>query len=381
MRVTGLKAKPLLPHYLGGFLGPFGTMVIVPMFPELRDEFNATNSDISWGLSAYLLPMAALLIVSGSAGERYGRQRVIRISAFVYAAASLFCAFAPTLGFFLLFRSFQGIANAFISPLLIAGIAEITPSAQLGRRMGIYGSFQAGGGALAPFVGGYAADIDWKLAFVITTVVASGIAFTVPASPVRNATQSLDLRALLSRRFVALSLTALTAAAGPIGAGVIVGIKARDNLGMEAETAGILLAAGNLGATILGTAFGKAIDAFGPRATGTLGLASVSCVVAGLGFTNSPLTMAPVYIVAGALYGLVVIVLQQLGASIVPANRGGALSAMLSFRFFGHAVGPLVWVPVLDRNQQTAFVGSAALGLVALAAFALATAEPRTDST
>lgn len=356
-------------------------MVIVPMFPELRAEFNATNSDISWGLSAYLLPMAVLLIVSGSAGERFGRQRVIRISAMVYAVASLLGAFAPTLAIFLALRAFQGIANAFISPLLIASIAEITPAAQLGRRVGIYGSFQAAGGALAPFVGGFAADIDWRIAFIITAILAASIALAVPSSAARSTTQSLELRALVSRRFVALSLAALAAAAGPIGAGVLVGIKARDNLGMEAETAGMLLAAGNLGATVLGTTFGKAIDSFGSRATGLAGILSVSFVVAALGFTNSPLTMTPTYIVAGALYGLVVIVLQQLGASIVPANRGGALSAMLSFRFFGHAIGPLVWVPVLERNQQTAFVGSAALGLIALTAFAIATAERQATTT
>ena len=40
-----------LPLYLGGLMGPFGTVVIVPMFPELREAFGASSAAVSWGFN------------------------------------------------------------------------------------------------------------------------------------------------------------------------------------------------------------------------------------------------------------------------------------------------------------------------------------------
>ena len=48
----------------------------------------------------------------------------------------------------------------------------------------------------------------------------------------------------------------------------------------------------------------------------------------------------------------------------MPDNRGGALSFLLSFRFLGHAIGPLMFIPLIDRSVETAFFLSAALGAV-----------------
>ncbi len=60
----------------------------------------------------------------------------------------------------------------------------------------------------------------------------------------------------------------------------------------------------------------------------------------------------------------VVINIQNLSAVAVPDNRGGAVSSVMSFRFFGHAAGPVMWLPVFDRSPEAAFLGVGALGLV-----------------
>ena len=76
----------------------------------------------------------------------------------LFAAASVVCALAPNLWVFLAARAVMGVANAFITPLLVAGLAEVVAPALFGRAVGIYSSFQAAGGALAPIIGGLAAD-------------------------------------------------------------------------------------------------------------------------------------------------------------------------------------------------------------------------------
>ena len=51
----------------------------------------------------------------------------------------------------------------------------------------------------------------------------------------------------------------------------------------------------------------------------------------------------------------------------MPENRGGALSFMLSFRFVGHAVGPILFIPLIDWSVRGAFFMAAGLGLVTTA--------------
>lgn len=365
-----------LPLYLGGFLGPFGTMVIIPMLPELRTHFGVDNAAISWGFSAYLFPMAALLLVSGTIGERYGKKRTLQISLTIYIVASLLVAAAPSFGLFLAARAAQGAANAFFTPLLIAGLADITPGAQLGRRVGVYTSFQAAGGGIAPFAGGLAAAVDWRLAYWCTAIAAVIVLAFVPADTPRAVTERPPVRQLLNRRLIMLGIGSFAAAAGPIGAGVLVGLKARDVLDMEPTTAGLLLAGGSIGSILLAPSFGRLLDRYGPRACGVWSTLIVCALVASLGATNTVVSTAVVFAAAGVMFGGVIVVFQAVGASIMPENRGGALSAVLSFRFVGHAAGPLIWVPVFDRSVAAAFVGSAALGLVTIGAVMIAIPRP-----
>jgi MFS family permease len=361
-----------VPFYLGGFLGPFGTMVIIPMLPELRDRFSVDSAAISWAFSAYMFPMAVLLLVSGTIGERFGRRLVLRVSLSSYIAASILAALAPNLAVFLAARAVQGVGNAFITPLLIAGLADMTPPAHLGKRIGVYASFQAAGGGLAPFAGGLAASVDWRLAFWVTAVVTAIILVFVPPGERRVGEDRPPIRPLFSRRLLILGVGTFAAAAGPIGAGILVGLKTRDVLGMDAATAGLVLACGNLGATLFAPIFGRLLDHFGARACGLFSVSAVSLAVAALGFADSSAGTVVLYAAAGSMFGFVVVVIQQVGASIVPENRGGALSAILSFRFMGHAAGPLLWVPVFEISDQTAFVGAAALGVVTIASVLLA---------
>ncbi|MGH1490529.1 MAG: MFS transporter [Acidimicrobiales bacterium] len=367
--VKGLRA---LPYYLGGFLGPFGTTIIVPMLPELREHFDVDSSAISWGFSAYLFPMAAFLLVSGTIGERFGRRKVLRISVASYVGASILVSMAPTLGLFLAARAIQGVGNAFITPLLIAGLADVTPEAQLGRRLGLYSSFQAAGGGMAPFAGGLAAALDWRLAFWGTAAVATIILAFPPPGERRVGGDRPPIRPLVSKRLVILGLGALAAAAGPIGAGILIGLKSRDVLGMDPTTAGLLLASGNFGAMLLGPLFGRLIDRYGARVCGIGATMTISLLIAAQSTTDTVASTAVLFCATGSLFGFLVAVLQKVGASIVPENRGGALSAVLAFRFIGHAIGPLLWVPVFSRSVSAAFLGSAALGVLTIAAIAMA---------
>src|SRR3954452_106936 len=102
--------------YAGGFIGPFGGGMVTVLIPELRDAFDVSSSTASLALTAYLVPFAALQLVSGTVGARRGRARATRVAFIVYALAALWAAAAGALEPFLVARAVQGAANAFTTP-------------------------------------------------------------------------------------------------------------------------------------------------------------------------------------------------------------------------------------------------------------------------
>ncbi len=353
-----------LPFYIGGFLGPFGTFVIVPMFPELRSEFDATSSQVNLGFSLYLFAFAALLLFSGTIGERLGRRRTVRATYILYTVASLAAALAPSLTVFVAARVVQGIANAFITPLMLAGLAELVSKDRFGREVGIYSSFQAFGGGIGPIVGGLAADTVWQAAFFGTAAIAGVLALNPPEGAPRPAAKAPPVRALLTGRMVALGVAFLAAATGPIGIAVVVGVVARDELDLSGTVAGLVLVAGAASAMALGPLWGRLVDVLGKQRAGIVASSGSIIATCLLGLGTNAWSLGILWAIGGGVSAFVAVVFQAIGATAVPGNRGGALSFLLSFRFVGHALGPLIFVPLLGWSVAGTFVAAALLGLI-----------------
>ena len=64
--------------------------------PAIGQSLAAGGADLQWVINAYLLPLSALLLLGGAAGDRYGRVRLLVGGTVLFAAASLACAIAPT---------------------------------------------------------------------------------------------------------------------------------------------------------------------------------------------------------------------------------------------------------------------------------------------
>ena len=366
-----------LPLFLGGFLGPVGTMSVISIYPELRETFDASNSAVNWSFSGYLFPMALLMLVSGTIGERYGRKRVTRITFVSYAIASLGCVLAPTLGLFIAARVVQGVCNAFITPLLIAGLTEVIDPRRLGRAVGIYAAFQALGGAVAPFVSGLVATFDWRWTYVVIGLVALALATRPPDGEPRPAASAPPIRPLLTLRMASLWVAALSAAAGPVGLSVLVGVRLRDGLDVGSSATGTILLVSGLSMMAFSPLWGRLIDSWGSRRSAVIATATVTVLAAPLGLIGAPWGLTLAWIVVAGLVGFVPVSLQHLAAVAVPDNRGGALSSVLAFRFFGHAMGPVVLVPILAGSPGLAFGLAASLGIVTLIALVVATIAPR----
>jgi len=357
-------AKHTLPLYIGGFLGPFGGGVVAVLVPQLRDAFDATTAGVAATIPAYLVPFAVLQLVSGTLGERIGRRQVVRTAYLIYAVLSLAAALAPSLAVFIGIRALQGSANAFLTPLLLAGLADETEPRQIGRAVGTFAAVQTAAVALAPLGGGVLGALDWRLAFVSQTVVALVLA-TMPPPDGRRRDDVPRLRAVFTRRVGLLSAAAFAAYAGVTGVGFLVAVLAADEFGLASVTRGVLLAGFGVAGMLLGRAAGDAVDRYGRVPVALTGTLICSALVAAIGFAPGPVVLGALWFATGLGSALVWAGVNVMAVEAVPGNRAGGTSVVSAFKFAGNAAAPLMWLPLYHADPRLGFIGAAALGLVA----------------
>jgi MFS family permease len=356
-----------LPLYVGGFIGPFGSGVLNVLIPQLRDAFGATTSDIAVAIPAYMVPFAVLQLISGTVGERLGRRRVVRAGYLAYAAVSVVIALSATVPEFLACRALQGVANAFLSPLLLAGLADEVPSRQLGRAVGTFAAVQTAAVALSPLCGGLLGALDWRLAFLVPAGVAAGLALIPPPQPraAAAAAAKARLRSVVSGRVALLSGASFAGYAGITGLGFLVAVLAADHFGLSSIARGAVVAAFGIAGMLCGRAAGDAVDRFDRVPVAVAGAAASAVLVGAVGFAPGPAVLAALWFGAGAASALVWAGINTLVVEAVPENRAGGTSVVSAFKFAGTAAAPVMWLPLYHADARLGFLGAAVLAALA----------------
>ena len=149
-----------------------GTAVNVAL-PALQRDLRATVADMQWVIEAYALLLAALLLVGGSMGDRYGRRKVFIIGVAVFALASAWCGFAPDIRQLIVARAVQGLGAALLIPGSLAIISSSFPEEERGRAIGTWSGFSAITAAIGPVLGGWMIEqISWRAVFFINLPLA-----------------------------------------------------------------------------------------------------------------------------------------------------------------------------------------------------------------
>src|SRR5262249_48533709 len=119
-----------------------GTVVNVAL-PALQTGLDATAADVQWVVESYSLFLAALLLVGGSLGDRYGRRRVFAIGVLIFGATSGLCGLAPGIEFLIIARAVQGIGAALLIPGSLAIISASFEKQERGQAIGTWSGFSA----------------------------------------------------------------------------------------------------------------------------------------------------------------------------------------------------------------------------------------------
>ena len=151
-----------------------GSVVNVGL-PAIGRSLSADASALQWVVNAYLLPLSALLLAGGAAGDRFGRRRILILGTALFALASLGCALAPSLAWLIAARFIQGAGAALLMPNSLAILGAAFTGEAKGRAIGIWAAAGAATGALGPVLGGGLIDlVTWRAIFLINLPLAAG---------------------------------------------------------------------------------------------------------------------------------------------------------------------------------------------------------------
>jgi MFS family permease len=355
-----------LPLHLGGFIGPFGGAVLAVLVPELRNAFDATTGEIALAVPAYLVPFALLQLVSGTLGERAGRRRTVQAAYLGYAVASVIAALAPNIGVFLVGRAAQGVANAFTTPLVMAALADVVPRERLGRSIGTFAGVQAAGISFAPLLGGLAAEISWRLAFLLPAAVALGLMLVPPNDPEGVPTAHASLRELANPRMARLMAAACAGYLGFTGLPFLVSLRIDDAFGLPSTTRGLILAAYGAAGFLLGNLAGRIVDRTGGHRGAVAGATIGAAFVLLIGMASTPLALVVVWTAGGAASALLWAGLNTLAVETSETNRAGVVSAYQASKFFGAAAAPITWLGLYHASTPLVFACAAAVTLAVI---------------
>src|SRR6185312_3759121 len=144
-----------------------GSVVNVGL-PAIAASLKAGPGELQWVINAYLLPLGALLLTGGAAGDRFGRARLLIIGTVLFGAASLACALAPNLEVLLAARAAQGVVAAILQPNSLAILGMSLEGEARGRAVGLWAAAGAVLGTIGPVLGGVLIDtLGWRAIFLI----------------------------------------------------------------------------------------------------------------------------------------------------------------------------------------------------------------------
>ncbi|MEO7054876.1 MAG: MFS transporter [Rhizomicrobium sp.] len=140
-------------------------------------SLNAGAGDLPWVINAYLLPLGALLLLGGAAGDRYGRMRLLVAGTFLFGLASIACALAPSVAWLLAGRAVQGVGAAMLLPNSLAILGASFSGQARGQAVGIWAAMGSVMGAAGPVLGGRLIDtVGWRAIFLINLPLVLGAA-------------------------------------------------------------------------------------------------------------------------------------------------------------------------------------------------------------
>jgi DHA2 family multidrug resistance protein-like MFS transporter len=153
-------------------VGLDGTVLSVAL-PTLAKALHASESDLQWFSSGYLLVLAAAMLPAGLLGDRYGKKKILLIALGLFGLGSLACAFSTSVAEFLAARVLLGVAGAGVIVMAISSLTVLFSKEERPKAVGIWAAANFLALPIGPILGGWLlTNFWWGWVFLINVPVA-----------------------------------------------------------------------------------------------------------------------------------------------------------------------------------------------------------------
>ena len=123
---------------LGSVLQTLDTTIANVALPRMQGTLSASQDQMTWVLTAYIVAAAIMTPLTGWLADQYGRKRVFLLSIIGFTITSALCGMADSLTQIVLFRLLQGICGAALVPISQAILFDVYPPNEHARAMSIW---------------------------------------------------------------------------------------------------------------------------------------------------------------------------------------------------------------------------------------------------
>jgi DHA2 family multidrug resistance protein len=136
--------------------------------PHIQGSVSASQEQIAWVLTSYIVAAAIMTPPTGFLAGRFGQKRLFLVSVTGFTVASMLCGLAQSTVQIVLFRILQGAFGAALVPLSQSVLMGINPKERQGSAMALFGMAVMVGPVLGPVLGGWLTEnYSWRWCFYI----------------------------------------------------------------------------------------------------------------------------------------------------------------------------------------------------------------------
>ena len=125
------------------------TTIVNVCLPHIQGSMSASQDQISWVLTSYIVSSAIMMPLTGWLAGRFGVRPIFLASVIGFTITSALCGAATSLNQLVIYRVLQGICGAALVPLSQSVLLRSNPPERHGHAMAIWGI----GTMLGPIIG------------------------------------------------------------------------------------------------------------------------------------------------------------------------------------------------------------------------------------